>query len=56
MKKEKVTKLAESFSLSCKKIIKNRQLLQTLTSPTVVFVSLTVINLMAEPDKRGTWS
>ncbi len=44
MDKKKVADLAKSCSLSCKKLVKDKQLMRTLTSPAVMLVSLTVIN------------
>lgn len=56
MDKEKVADLAKSFSLSCKKLVKDKQLVGTLTTPAVVLVSLTVMNLISvTPDKMGGW-
>ena len=57
MDKQKVAELARSFSLSCKKLVQNKQLVGTLTAPAVVLVSLTVINLLTvTPDKMGGWT
>ena len=54
MDKKKVTDLARAYSLSCKKLVNDKQLMQTFTSPSVVLVSLTVINLVSIiPLKRG---
>jgi len=54
MDKKKVTDLARSYSLSCKKLVKDNRLTRTLTSPAVVLVTLTVINLVSTtPLKRG---
>ena len=57
MDKEKVADLAKSFSLSCKKLVKDKQLVGTLTAPAVVLVSLTVMNLISvTPEKTGGWT
>lgn len=56
MDKKKVTDLAKSYSLSCKKLVKDTQLMRTLTSPAVVLVSLTVINLVSVTPLKSGWS
>ena len=57
MDKNKVTDLAKSFSLSCKKLVQDKQLVGALTAPAVVLVSLTVMNLLTvTPDKMGGWT
>ena len=57
MDKEKVADLAKSFSLSCQKLVKNKQLMGTLSAPAIVLVSLTVMNLISvTPDKMGGWT
>jgi hypothetical protein len=54
MDKKKVTDLAKSFSLSCKKLVKDKQMVGTLTSPAVVLVSLTIINLISVNFEKHT--
>jgi hypothetical protein len=47
MDKIKVKELARSYSLSCKKLVKDTQLRRTVTSPSIMLVSLMVINLVS---------
>ena len=56
MEKKKVAELAQACSLSCKKLVKDKQLMRVLTSPSVVLVSLTVINLVSSSPLKGRWS
>ena len=56
MDKKKVTDLAKSYSFSCKKLVKDTQLMRTLTSPAVVLVSLTVINLVSITPLKRVWT
>lgn len=56
MDKKKVTDLAKSYSLSCKKLVKDKQLMRTLTSPSVMLVSLTVMNLVSTTPLKSGWS
>jgi len=54
MDKKKVTDLARSFSLTCKKLAQDKPLMRTLASPTIMLISLTVINAVSvTPDKCG---
>jgi hypothetical protein len=56
MDKKKVTDLARSYSLSCKKLVKDKQLMGTLTSPAVMMIALTVMTIVSTEvgiDKRG---
>jgi hypothetical protein len=55
MDTDKVADLARSFSVSCKKLVSDRQLMQTLTSPAVVLVSLTVVNLISSVPLKEAW-
>ena len=56
MDKKKVAELARSCSLSCKKLVKDKQLLTTLQSPAVVLVALTVVNLISVTPQKGMWA
>lgn len=56
MDKNKVTELARSSSLTCKKLVQDKQLMRTLASPTVLLVSLTVINLVSTTPLKCGWS
>ena len=52
MDKKKIADLAKSFSLSCKKLVQDKQLMRTLATPSVMVISLTVINLVSTTPKR----
>jgi hypothetical protein len=56
MDKKKVADLAKSYSLSCKKLVKDKQLIRTLTSPSVLIVSLTIMNLVSIAPLKSPWS
>jgi hypothetical protein len=58
MDKNKVVDLAKSFSLSCKQAVKDNQLTRELTSPAVMLIALTVLNVIVEGeiDKRLGWA
>ena len=56
MDKQKVANLAKSFSFSCKQVVKDKQLMQKLSSPALMLTALTVLNIVAvniEASKRG---
>jgi len=55
MEKKKVTDLAKSYSLSCKKLVKDTKLMRALTAPSVVLVSLIVINLVSIAPLKSPW-
>ena len=55
MDKEKVADLAKSFSLSCKKLVQDKQLMRTLATPSVMVVSLAVMNLVSSTPNKGWW-
>jgi hypothetical protein len=58
MEKNKVSKLARSFSQSCQKIIQENQLVRKLPSPAILLVAITVVNSMLLDigiDKRPGW-
>ena len=58
MEKNKVSKLARSFSQSCQKIIQENQLGRKLPSPAILLVAITVVNSMLLDigiDKRPGW-
>jgi hypothetical protein len=56
MDKKKVADLAQSFSLSCKELVKDKHLMRTLTSPTVVLVALTLMNIVSPDQSRRGWA
>ncbi len=56
MDKKKVAELARSCSLSCKKLVKDKQLMRTLATPSVMVVSLAVMNLISSTPNKGWWS
>ena len=59
MDKNKVDELAKSFSQSCKQVIKSKSLVQEITSPTVMLISLTVLNMLVNDfgiTKRPGWA
>jgi hypothetical protein len=56
MDKQKVSELARTCSLSCKKLIQDRQLTRKLTSPIVVLATLTVINLVTVTPMKRVWA
>ena len=55
MDKKKVADLARSCSLSCKKLVKDNQLMRTLATPSVMVVSLAVMNLVSSTPNKGWW-
>ena len=56
MDKKKVSELASSYSLSCKKLVKDNQLIKTIKSPAVVLVALTVVNMFLVGSPKSVWS
>lgn len=56
MDKKKVADLAKSCSLSCKKLVQDNQLIRTLATPSVMVVSLAVMNLVSSTPNKGWWS
>jgi hypothetical protein len=56
MDKKKVADLARSCSLSCKKLVQDKQLMRTLATPSVMVVSLAVMNLVSSTPNKGWWS
>jgi hypothetical protein len=55
MDQKKVADLAKSYSLSCKKLVKDTKLMRTLTAPSAVLVSLTVIHLVSIVPLKSPW-
>ena len=55
MDKKKVADLARSCSLSCKKLVQDKQLIRTLAIPSVMVVSLAVMNLVSSTPNKGWW-
>ncbi len=58
MDKNKVASLAKSFTSSCKQIVKDNQLAQKVSSPSVRLIALTVLSAVVSNgtlDKRGGW-
>ena len=55
MDKKKVADLARSCSLSCKKLVQDKQLIRTLAAPSVMVVSLAVMNLVSSTPNKGWW-
>ncbi len=56
MDKQKVADLAKSCTLSCKKFVKDKQLMRTLATPSVMVVSLAIVNLVSSTPNKGWWS
>ncbi len=56
MDKKKVTNLARSCSLLCKKLVQDKQLMRNLATPSVIVVSLAVMNLVSSTPNKGWWS
>ena len=56
MDKKKVADLARSCSLSCKKLVEDKQLMRTLATPSVMVVSLTVLGLVSITPDKCWWS
>ena len=56
MDKKKVADLARSCSLSCKKLVKDKQLMRTLSTPSVMVISLAVMNLVSTTPEKCFWS
>lgn len=55
MDKNKVSELAKACSLSCKKVVKDKRVMQTLASSSAVLVSLTVVNLVSATPVKCSW-
>ena len=55
MDKKKVADLAKSCSLSCKKLVQDKKLIRTLANPSVMVVSLAVMNLVSSTPNKGWW-
>jgi hypothetical protein len=55
MDKKKVADLARSCSLSCKKLVKDKQMIRTLVTPSVMIASLAVMNLVSSTPNKGWW-
>lgn len=56
MDKKKLADLARSCSLSCKKLVQDKQIVRTLATPSVIVVSLAVMNLVSSTPNKGWWS
>ena len=56
MDKKKVEDLARLCSLSCKKLVRDKQLMRTLATPSVMVISLTVMNLVSTTPDKCFWS
>ena len=56
MDKKKLAELARSYSLSCKKLVQDKQVMRTLTTPTVMIASLAVMNLVTSTPNKGWWA
>jgi hypothetical protein len=56
MDKKKVADLARSCSLSCKKLVEDKQLQRKLATPSVIVVSLAVLNLVTISPNKDWWS
>jgi len=55
MDKKKLAELARLYSLSCKKLVQDKQVMRTLTTPTVMIASLAVMNLVTSTPNKGWW-
>ena len=55
MDKKKVADLARACSVSCKKLVDDSQLTRTLTSPAVVLVSLTILDIITPTPSKVSW-
>ncbi len=55
MDKKKVTDLARSCTISCKKLVQDKQMVRTLATPSVMVVSLAVMNLVSSTPNKGWW-
>ena len=55
MEKQKVADLAKSFSLSCKRVVNDRHWMHKVTSPSIILITLTVMDVVitAGDPKRG---
>jgi hypothetical protein len=56
MDKKKVADLARSCSLSCKKLVEDKQLQRKLPTPSVIVVSLAILNLVTISPNKDWWS
>ncbi len=56
MDKKKVADLAKSCSLLCKKLVQDKRLMRNLATPSVMVVSLAVMNLVSNSPNKGWWS
>ncbi len=55
MDKKKVADLVRSCSLSCQKLVKDKQITQSLATPSVIVVTLLVANLLSSTPNKGWW-
>ena len=58
MDKQKVVNLSKSFTFSCKQVVKDKQLMQKLSSPALMLTALTVLNIVAVTvdDTKRSWA
>ena len=56
MDKKKVTDLARSCSLYCKQLVEDKQLQGKLATPSVIVVSIAVLNLITISPNKDWWS
>jgi hypothetical protein len=56
MDKKKVADLARACTISCKKLVQDKQLMRTLATPSVMVISLAVMNLVSSTPNKGWWS
>ena len=58
MDKNKVSNLAQSFSSSCKQLVKENQFAQKVSSPATILTALAVMSVLGDaitPYKHGGW-
>ncbi len=55
MDKDKIKNMVKSFSLSCKQVVKDKELMQKLASPTVTLLALTVLQIVSSNLSKSSW-
>lgn len=56
MDKKMVTQLAESFSRSCKSLVKDRPIVRVISSPSIILVSFALLQLIERPEYKSRWT
>ncbi len=55
MDKKKLTQLAETFTRSCEKLVKDQRVTKVIFSPANLAVTMTVIYLFSDQEIKARW-